>query len=338
MPLGGAALQAWKRRINLLAGIRLPAGKAPKVSVRTGEIRPNTWLSVVALSPWVIRAKPVKGQPHRPYHRAEGGGISLWRLLAAAACATEIMQHPELANYGPVLGLALHAWEVLKTTNWQGLHNLNEGMPLAKTIEDLPAGQAARSMPVPMWGLSLFVWRRLKQIGAGESSEVGPGLIADYLLDEPDLAPAERGSPCRRARSVHRLGPRRADRLLPPARTCLGRADGAKGPGRESRCWAERVPRAVARSEMLSRSAKDSEATLAVHFGIMQAQAFPNWPASAWISAWSVHFLRHRCPSTTFWSNDYRRLAPPHGLLVAWPGAALVLIGAHGIDPATRSG
>src|SRR5262249_39261808 len=108
VPLAGPALQGWEPRGPLLARIRLPAGRAPELSVRTGEIRANSWLSLVALSPWVTKERPRRQpyrRPHRPYRRADGG-VPLLRLLAAATCAAEILRHPGLTNHEPILGLA----------------------------------------------------------------------------------------------------------------------------------------------------------------------------------------------------------------------------------------
>ncbi len=288
VPLAGPALQAWKRRIQLLAGIRMPAERTPELSVRTGEIRTNSWLSLVALSPWVTKEKRTRGRPYRPYRRADGGA-PLWRLLAAATCAIEILQHAELTNHEPILGLALHAWEVLETTNRQGLLNLNEGIPLAEVLMQLPEDHAARSLPVQTWGLSLFVWRRLKQIGAGESDVVDPGLIADYLL-ETDLTPAEQrlraGMRDRCTDWVH-------DGLSGsvPGADLRGQGRWRQGAGPDGPSAAERVLSAVAISEVPSRSVKDkAKGLLAVHFAVARPETVVDLAgAEKALNPWSVY-------------------------------------------------
>jgi hypothetical protein len=180
VPLPDRVTKSWIRKIEALAQLRLTAAARHELSVRSGsQLTVPSSLAVLALSPWLSRS------PRRAYeiHR-DHDALVLFRLMTAGLCSLQMMDGE--ASQGPpehLLGLALHAWEVLGKHRWINDLSLASG----GRVETEP------SMSLPLSGLAVFLWRELKRMGGGENDHVSPAAITAYLLpDRPDdLSKAE---------------------------------------------------------------------------------------------------------------------------------------------------
>ena len=260
VPISERASKAWTRKVRALAQLRLTAAARYEMLPRNNSRRlytPPTF-AVLTLSPWLTRS-PEKAWDLPRAH----DGIVLLRLMAASMCCLEMLEACPGEPPVHLLGLAMHAWEVLrKHGKWIG------DLDLARSGQV----EAAPTMSPKLSGLALFLWRELKRMGSGENEHVSPSAIAGYLLPgrHDDLGFAERAI---RAQALDQSFEFVLDGLsgsVPGETTGEGRwrqsPDGS-GPSN-----AERVLRKLAESAAWP-NARRAPALLRVHTGTVPSRA-----------------------------------------------------------------
>jgi hypothetical protein len=256
VPIPHRGLEAWKHQIKALAQLRLTDETPWTLSARNGQLSISSSFAVVALSPWLTRS------PQRDWEFPRGKhGLALLRLMAAASCAADLLETPTVGDAQHLLGLTLHAWEILNGAEhrlWlEGLHHY------ASTDRE------TASMSVQLSGLALFLWRRVKRIGAGETEQMRPAAISEYLLRR-NLSSGERPIRSQALRLSYDFVHDGLSGSIPGQSSGQGRWRESADP--RGRSHAERVLQELATSRNVF-DARRASAQLRVHFDVLSNRA-----------------------------------------------------------------